>query len=130
MQHHEEPHGTAHSRRRSTLSPASTPTPPRAPTTIDGLWLVMIEQDTGPVIEGRVPLMARAGDDQNYLLAFRNAQGARKFLESSPVANAEVRLVVRSNKDELLRVARENGVVGMLVDYDPETQAYGSAAAL
>jgi hypothetical protein len=39
-------------------------------------------------------------------------------------------MVVRSNKDELLRVAKANGVVGVLVDYDPTTRAYSAASAL
>ena len=39
-------------------------------------------------------------------------------------------MVVKGNKDELMRVARANGVVGVLVDYDPKTGAYVSAAAL
>ena len=55
---------------------------------------------------------------------------ARKFLETSPVPGAEPRMVVRSNKDELLRVAKANGVVGVLVDYDPQTRAYSAASAL
>ena len=90
---------------------------------LDGLWLVLVD-------EGRVPMMARAGDEQTYLLGFRNAHGARKFLETSPVPGAEPRMVVRSNKDELLRVAKANGVVRILVDYDPQTRAYSAASAL
>jgi hypothetical protein len=105
-----------------------------ARSSLDGLWLVLVEgqeqQKLGPTFEGRVPMMARAGDDQTYLLGFRNMHSARKFLASSPVAGAEPRLVVKSNKDELLRVARASGAVGVLVDYNPETSAYSSAAAL
>ena len=97
---------------------------------LDGLWLVLVD---GRETEGRVPrvpMMARAGDEQTYLLGFKNAHKARKFLETSPVPGAEPRMVVRSNKDELLRVARANGVVGVLVDYDPQTRAYSAASAL
>ena len=94
---------------------------------LDGLWLVLVD---GRAEEGRVPMMARAGDEQTYLLGFKNAHKARKFLETSPVPGAEPRMVVRSNKDELLRVAKANGVVGVLVDYDPQTQAYSQASAL
>lgn len=102
------------------------------PSSLDGLWLLLVPEDSQSSIEGRVPMMARAGDEQKYLLAFKNAPRARKFLETSnvPVNSAEPRLVVRSNKDELLRVARANGVVGVLVDYDPVSQAYTAAAAL
>src|SRR5687767_7748175 len=101
---------------------------------LDGLWLVLVEgqedQKQGPTFEGRVPMMARAGDEQTYLLAFRNMPSARRFLASSPVAGAEPRMVVKGNKDELLKVARASGVVGVLVDYDPTTSGYSSAAAL
>ena len=95
--------------------------------TLDGLWLVLVD---GQEQQGRVPMMARAGDEQTYLLGFKNAHKARKFLETSPVPGAEPRMVVRSNKDELLRVAKANGVVGVLVDYDPQTRAYSAASAL
>ena len=43
-----------------------------ARSSLDGLWLVLVEgqeeQKLGPTFEGRVPMMARAGDDQTYLL--------------------------------------------------------------
>jgi hypothetical protein len=101
---------------------------------IDGLWLVLVgRQDvaaSGPTFEGRVPMMARAGDEQTYLLGFKNAHRARKFLEASPIPGAEPRLVVRGNKDAMLRVARESGVAGVLVDYDPQTRSYSAAAEL
>ena len=106
----------------------------QARSSLDGLWLVLVEgqeqQKAGPTFEGRVPMMARAGDDQTYLLGFRNMPSARKFLAASPVPGAEPRMVVKGNKDEFLRVARANGVVGVLVDYNPESGAYTSAAAL
>ena len=93
---------------------------------LDGLWLVLVDgRDEG----GRVPMMARAGDEQTYLLGFKNAHKARKFLETSPVTG-EPRMVVRGNRDELLGAARANGVVGVLVDYDPQMRAYSAASAL
>jgi len=105
-----------------------------ARSSLDGLWLVLVEgqedQKLGPTFEGRVPMLARAGDDQTYLLGFRNMPSARRFLARSPVAGAEPRMVVKRNKEELLNVARANGVVGVLVDYDPDTRGYSSAAAL
>jgi hypothetical protein len=85
---------------------------------------------TDLTVEGRVPMMARAGDEQTYLLGFKNAHRARKFLEVSPCEGAEPRMVVKSNKDALLRVARAQGVVGVLVDYDPQTRDYAAATAL
>ena len=101
---------------------------------LDGLWLVLVGSHdlptSGPTFEGRVPMMARAGDEQTYLLGFKNAHRARKFLEASPIPDAEPRLVVRGNKDQMLRVARESGAVGVLVDYDPQTRAYSAASAL
>lgn len=100
---------------------------------LDGLWVVLVDgppADGGPTFEGRVPMMARAGDEQTYLLGFKNMPSARKFLAASPLPQAEPRMVVRGNRDDLLRVARANGVVGVLVDYDPTTREYASAIEL
>ena len=106
---------------------------PAMPSSLDGLWVVLIAGDSEvPLasVEGRVPMMARAGDEQTYLLGFKNAANARKFVSVSSLSDAETRMVVRSNKETLLDVARANGVVGVLVDYDPTTQEYAAAAEL
>lgn len=102
------------------------------PSSLDGLWVVLVGEANASLanVEGRVPMMARAGDEQTYLLGFKNAAKARKFLDSSSIEDAEPRMVVRSNKDSFLSVARANGVVGILVDYDPSTQEYAAAAEL
>lgn len=105
---------------------------------LDGLWVLLVdEQRAGEHTEspdqerdGRVPIMARAGNEQTYLLGFKNVVTARKFIESSALDRAEPRMVVKGNKDELIEIAQENGAVGVLVDYDPSTQQYGSAASL
>lgn len=99
---------------------------------LDGLWVVLVNQGDQQMadFEGRVPMMARAGDDQTYLLGFKNVLNARKFLATSSIDGAEPRMVVRSNKEQFLSVARANGVVGILVDYDPSTQQYAAAAEL
>jgi len=135
MQHREELPSSAQVRNRAGSWMAGRAGREEAPrSSLDGLWLVLVEgqedQKLGPTVEGRVPMMARAGDEQTYLLGFRNMPSARKFLASSPVAGAEPRMVVKGNKEELMRVARANGVVGVLVDYDPKTGGYVSAAAL
>lgn len=134
MQHREELPSSTHVRSRAGGWMAGRAGRDEARSSLDGLWLVLVEgqedQKLGPTVEGRVPMMARAGDDQTYLLAFRNMPSARKFLAASPVPGAEPRMVVKGNKDELLKVARANGVVGVLVDYDPKTGGYNSAAAL
>jgi hypothetical protein len=98
---------------------------------LDGLWLVLVDGEVvGPAFEGRVPMMARAGDDQTYLLGFKNMLKARKFLSESSIENAEPRLVVRSNRGEFLTIARANNVAGVLVDYDAGTQEFSAAAEL
>jgi hypothetical protein len=96
---------------------------------LDGLWVVLVNSDPGQQ-PPRIPMMARAGNDDTYLLGFKNMHNARKFLKDSAIEDAEPRMVVRGNKGELLEVARANGVVGVLVDYDPATQQYSSAAEL
>src|SRR5687768_11655626 len=99
--------------------------------TLDGLWLVLVDGEAiGPKIEGRVPMMARAGDDQTYLLGFKNMLKARKFLSESAIDNAEPRLVVRSNRGDFLSIARANGVSGVLVDYDAQTQQFSAASEI
>ena len=107
---------------------------------LDGLWVLLVEDEIGeqdddaqpetptPERDGRVPIMARAGNEQTYLLGFKNVINARKFLERSALDGAEPRMVVRANKDALVEIAQENGAVGVLVDYDPSTQKYSSAA--
>ena len=50
--------------------------------------------------------MALAGNEQRYLLVFRNAAKARQFVASQDLVGAEPRMVVRGNRDELVRIAR------------------------
>jgi hypothetical protein len=108
-----------------------TAVPPKS--RIDGLWVLLVANEgqlTTADSSGRVPMMARAGNDETYLLGFKNAVKARKFLEDSSIEAAEPRMVVQANKDEYLRIAQAAGVTGILVDYDPNTQEYGSASEL
>ena len=104
------------------------------PTTpLDGLWVLLV-QNAGELTtqdsDGRVPVMARTGEDQTYLLVFKNVVKARQFVTSQDLDGAEPRMVVRGNRDELLRIAKSAGVVGTLLDYDPSTQQYAQARAL
>src|SRR6266545_2079861 len=109
MQQREELTSSARLRSRASGWMAGRSGEQEARSSLDGLWLVLVEgqedQKLGPTFEGRVPMLARAGDDQTYLLGFRNMPSARRFLARSPVA-------------------------GVLVDYDPDTRGYSSAAAL
>lgn len=109
--------------------PAPPPTPPSS---IDGLWILLVANEGElPVTDadGRVPMMARAGDDQHYLLAFKNVAKARQFLTACEVT-ADPRMVVRGNKVDLLKIAESAKVAGVLVDYDPATQGYSFAIEL
>ena len=98
-----------------------------------GLWVLLMQND-GEIstqdAEGRVPVMARAVDDQTYLLVFKNVAKARQFVAVQDLAGAEPRMVVRGNQQDIMRIARSAGVVGTLLDYDPTTQRYASAQAL
>ena len=76
--------------------------------------------------------MCRAGNDQTYLLVFKNVVKARQFVAAQELDGAEPRMVVRGNRDDIVRIAKSAGVVGTLLDYDPTTQQYAaprSAAA-
>ncbi|MEO8700142.1 MAG: hypothetical protein ABI867_08865 [Kofleriaceae bacterium] len=80
--------------------------------------------------DGRVPVMARAGNQQTYLLVFKNVVKARQFVAASELGDAEPRMVVRGNREDIVRIAKSAGVVGTLLDYDPTTQLYASSGAL
>ena len=102
-------------------------------TPLTNLWVLLVQNDgelSTQDAEGRVPMLARTGNDQRYLLVFKNVAKARQFLSSQDVPDAEPRMVVRANRDDIVRIARSAGVVGTLLDYDPTTQKYASAGAL
>ena len=102
-------------------------------TPLANLWVLLVQNDgelTAQGADGRVPMLARAGNDQKYLLVFKNVAKARQFLSAQDVLGAEPRMVVRGNHDDIVRIARSAGVVGTLLDYDPTTQKYASASAL
>lgn len=100
---------------------------------LEGLWVLLVDNEGQLGLadaDGRVPMMARAGDDQTYLLGFKNVVKARQFLAAAALDGAEPRMVVRGNRDEILRIAHSAHVAGVLVDYDPTTGAYAAAAEL
>ena len=100
---------------------------------LGGLWVLLVQNDgelNTEDSEGRVPVMARAGNDQTYLLAFKNVATARQFVAAQDLDGAEPRMVVRGNRDDIVRIAKSVGVVGTLIDYDPKTQKYASTGAL
>ncbi len=98
-----------------------------------GLWVLLVQND-GELqtqdADGRVPVMARAGNDQTYLLVFKNVVKARQFVAAHELDGAEPRMVVRGNRDDIVRIAKSAGVVGTLVDYDPTTQQYATTGVL
>ncbi|HEU4727968.1 MAG TPA: hypothetical protein VFT22_08775 [Kofleriaceae bacterium] len=102
-------------------------------TPLTNLWVLLVHNDgelSTQDAEGRVPMLARAGNDQKYLLVFKNVAKARQFLTTQEFDGAEPRMVVRANHDDIVRIAKSAGVVGTLLDYDPKTQKYASAGAL
>jgi len=101
--------------------------------TLGGMWVLLVHNDgelSTQDTDGRVPVMARAGNDQTYLLVFKNVAKARQFVAASALDGAEPRMIVKGNRDEVVRIAKSAGVVGTLVDYDPTTQLYAAAGAL
>ncbi len=100
---------------------------------LGGLWVLLVNNDGELATqdhEGRVPVMARAGNDQTYLLVFKNVAKARQFVAAQDLDGAEPRMVVRGNREDIVRIAKSAGVVGTLVDYDATTQKYASTGAL
>jgi hypothetical protein len=103
--------------------------------TLDGLWVLLVSNDgelQAQDAAGRVPVMCRAGNDQTYLLVFKNVVKARQFVAAtgSDLDGAEPRMVVKGNRDDIVRIAKSAGVVGTLLDYDPSTQQYAEATVL
>lgn len=100
---------------------------------LGGLWVLLVQNEgelSTQDSDGRVPVMARAGNDQTYLLAFKNVVTARQFVAAQDLAGAEPRMVVRGNREDIVRIAKSAGVVGTLIDYDPSTQKYAAAGEL
>lgn len=101
--------------------------------TLDGLWVLLVSNQGELQTydhSARVPVMARAGNDQTYLLVFKDAAKARRFVSDQSLDDAEPRMLVRGNRDEIINIARSAGVIGTLLDYDPSTQQYASATSL
>ena len=100
---------------------------------LDGLWVLLLTNNGELAAQdaaGRVPVMCRAGNEQTYLLVFKNVAKARQFVTASELAGAEPRMVVRGNRDDIVRIAQTAGATGTLLDYDPSTQQYAAADQL
>ncbi len=98
-----------------------------------GLWVLLVNNEgelTTQDNDGRVPVMARAGNDKTYLLVSKNMVKARQFISTQELAGAEPRMVVRGNRDDIVRIAQSAGAAGTLLDYDPTTQLFASTGAL
>ena len=91
---------------------------------IEGLWYVQAGDDN----KVRYPLLAKVGDD-TYMLAFSDAFKARSFIQAMNVAQADIGLIVRGNVEEVRGQLRQFGAAGIIIDYDPETQAFAAARA-
>ncbi|MEZ4367285.1 MAG: hypothetical protein R2939_13520 [Kofleriaceae bacterium] len=100
---------------------------------LDGLWVLLAPNEgqfESADADGKVPVLAQAGDQYYYLVAFRNAAKARAFAAANDLDGIDPRMVVGAYKDELVRVARAAGAIGMLVDYEPGTGEPVPAAPL
>ena len=111
------------------MNQQSDPTPPSV---LNGLWLLLVKQgaESSSKIEDQVPVMAKAGNNMNYLLGFKNAANARKFMVDSNLGDAEPRMVVAANQENFLNCARANGAAGLLVDYNANSREYAKASEL
>ncbi len=102
-------------------------------TALDGLWILLVNNDgrlPTDGIDGRVPIMCKAGNDEHFVLGFKDMSKAQQFLTQSELQGAEPRMVVKSNHGDYIRVAQEAGAAGVLIDYDPTTQQYRDAAVI
>ncbi len=92
--------------------------------TLEGLWYIQ----TGDDPKQRAPLLAKVGED-TYMLAFSNAVKARSFIQQMNITQAEVGMIVRGNLEDVRSQLRQYGAYGVIIDYDPLTQAFAAARA-
>ena len=119
--------------RRGTTPPHRTPAPNGPGAALEGLWVVLVANEGQLLIadaDGRVPVMAKSGDVDAYLLVWKNVAKARQFVTAAELEGAEPRLVVRSNREELVTIARAAHAIGVLIDYDAQSQQYAAATPL
>jgi len=118
---------------RSETATRTRPITSQLPNTIAGLWVLLV-QNQGELPEqdadGRVPVMCAAGNGQTYLLVFKHMVKARQFAQTQGLDEAEARMVVRANHEDMLRIARSAKAAGTLIDFDPTTQQYAGTGAL
>src|SRR6266568_5503306 len=97
---------------------------------IENLWVILVPDESGAGINGKTPMLARAGNSL-YLLAFRTGFTARKFMtQGSLPADAEPRLVVGSIVPQILASLVGKDVAGVLIDYDFTTNTYREAGLM
>src|SRR4051812_48859989 len=107
--------------RRGTTPPHRSPAPTGPGAALEGLWVVLVANEGQLPIadsDGRVPVMAKSGEVDAYLLVWKNVAKARAFVAAAELEGAEPRLVVRSNREEMVNIARAAHAIGVLVDYD------------
>ncbi len=95
-----------------------------AESTLEGLWYIQAGDDQ----RSRAPLLAKVGED-TYMLAFSTAVKARNFIQRMNVDNADVGMIVRGNLEDVRGQLRSFGAAGVIIDYDPDTQAFAAARA-
>ena len=103
------------------------------PTTIDGLWVLLTANDgvlPDQDSEGRVPVLAQASNGKHYLLVYKSVVKAKQCIAEQQLDDAEPRMIVRGNKDEVIRVASSGKVAGALLDFEPATGGYAAIMQL
>jgi hypothetical protein len=97
---------------------------------IENLWVILVPDESSPGINGKTPMLARAGNGL-YLLAFRTGFTARKFMSEGQIpATAEPRMVVGSILAQVLGSVAGRDISGVLVDYDFTTNTYREAGLM
>ena len=100
---------------QGTRSTGTTNPPPfrsAETSSIEGLWVLLVQND-GDLPDqdgdGRVPVIAQTGNNQMFLLAFKNVAKARQFIGEAKLDGADARMVVRGNNAVASDAARGAG---------------------
>ncbi len=92
--------------------------------------MLLVDREDGAGEKTKLPVLVESGTKHKFVLSFKNAAGAKKFLKESDTEDGVPMMVVKGNAMTMIETARTLGADGILIDYDASTQRYGGASLL